>query len=296
MSVSIDKKEFYKRFEVIIPGEAVPGTSLKKVETDIYFEHFSMAGLEEMHKYSVDERLYEFFEFKPFTSIEETKAYLEKLMGRMSGSVEVRTTMYWFVRRKTDGQLIGTAGLVGLNYGRRSVEWGYGVDPELWGNGYILQIQEILKQYAFEVLELNRLDGVTMIHNERTISSLLAAGMKHEGTLRDFYCKDGVFYDGWKYAMLRKDYLEETNQFSVDGSVYTQNDVINIISSVLDEEEITEDSTMFNTASWDSLNHMSIMVALFEKTKISFSPIQISNATSVTSITQLLNSKSGLNK
>lgn len=296
MSKSIDKKEFYKRFAGTIPGEAVPGTSLKKAEADIYFEHFSMAGLKEMHKYSVDERLYEFFEFKPFISIEETKAYLEKLIGRMSGSVDERTTMYWFVRRKTDGHLVGTAGLVGLNYGRRSVEWGYGVDPELWGNGYILQIQEILKQYAFEVLELNRLDGVTMIHNERTISSLLAAGMKHEGTLRDFYCKDGVFYDGWKYAMLRKDYLEETHQSSVDSSVYTRNDVINIISSVLDEEHITEDSTMFNTASWDSLNHMSIMVALFEKTKIRFSPIQISNATSVPSITQLLNSKSGLNK
>jgi acyl carrier protein len=96
--------------------------------------------------------------------------------------------------------------------------------------------------------------------------------------------------------MLRKDYLEETNQSSIDGSVYTQNDVINIISSVLDEEEITEYSTMFNTASWDSLNHMLIMVELFEKTKISFSPIQISNATSVLSITQLLNSKSCLNK
>lgn len=296
MISSIDKKEFYKRFAEIIPGEAVPGISLEKLETDIYFEHFSITGLQEMHKYSVDERLYEFFEFKAFTSIEETKAYLEKLMGRMSGSVEERTTMYWFVRRKADNHLIGTAGLGGLNYGRKSVEWGYGVDPELWGNGYILQIQEILKQYAFEVLELNRLDGVTMIHNERTISSLLAAGMKHEGTLRDFYCKDEVFYDGWKYAMLRKDYLEETNQSSVDGSVYTQNDVINIISSVLDEEEITEDSTMFNTASWDSLNHMSIMVALFEKTKISLSPIQISNATSVPSITQLLNGKSSLNK
>ena len=292
MSASIDKKEFYKRFEVIIPGEAVPGTSLKKVETDIYFEHLSIAGLEEMHKYSVDERLYEFFEFKPFTIIEETKVYLEKLMVRMSGSVEERTTMYWFVRRKTDGRLIGTAGLIGLNYGRRSVEWGYGVDPELWGNGYILQLQEVLKQYVFEILELNRLDGVTMIHNERTISSLLAAGMRHEGTLRDFYCKDDVFYDGWKYAMLHKDYLEGKSQASVGSSFFTTNDVINVISSVLYEEEITEESTMFNTPSWDSLNHMTIMVALFEKTNFKFSPIQVSNATSVLSITELLNSKS----
>ena len=291
MSASIDKKEFYKRFEVIIPGEAVPGTSLKKAEADIYFEHFSMAGLEEMHKYSVDERLYEFFEFKPFTIIEETKAYMEKLIGRMSGSVEERTAMYWFVRKKTDGHLIGTAGLLGLNYGRKSIEWGFGVDPKLWGNGYILQIQELLKQYVFEVLELNRLDGVTMIHNQRTISSLLAAGMKHEGTLRQFYCKDGVFIDAWQYAMLQEEYVAlEKGQSKLNESIPMAS-VIELVQSVLEEEVIAEDSDMGNTSSWDSLNHMGIIVVIYSKHGFQLTPNQVARATSVYEIYKILNEK-----
>ena len=291
MNQNINKTEFYKRFESVLPGEELSYISKNKLETDIFFEHFSMAGLEEMHRYSIDERLYEFFEFKPFVNINETKAYLEKLLGRMAGNTEDRNSMYWFVRRKSDNYLIGTAGLVNLNYVRQSVEWGYGVDPELWGMGYILQIQELLKLYVFSILELNRLDGTTMIHNGRTIASLRAAGMKEEGILRQFYCKDGEFIDGWKYAMLRKDYLEQVNNYATNTSQFSSKEVINIISFVLEEDDINEESTMFNTANWDSLNHMAIMTALFEKTKINFSPIQISNATSVLSITQLINGK-----
>ena len=285
MNQNINKKEFYKRFESILPGEELSYISKNKLETDIFFEHFSMAGLVEMHRYSIDERLYEFFEFKPFVNINETKAYLQKLLGRMAGNTEDRNSMYWFVRRKSDNRLVGTACLVNLHYGRQSVEWGYGIDPELWGLGYILQLQEILKHFVFEVLELNRLDGITMINNERTISSLLAVGMKPEGILRQFYSKNGIYIDGWKYAMLRKDYLDQVNNYATNTSQFSSKEVINIISSVLEEDDINEESTMFNTVNWDSLNHMAIMTALFEKTKINFSPIQISNATSVLSIT-----------
>ena len=202
----IDEKEFYRRFDQIVPGTMCSKHDALISQSEIYFERLSMAGLEEMHRYSLDERLYEFFEFDPFDKIEKTKAYINKLLQRMSGDVRGRSAMYWFVRRKSDGYLVGTACLVGLNYSRKSIEWGYGIDPELWGSGLILKIQEYLKLYVFETLELNRLHGVTMVENHRTISSALAAGMIHEGILRQYYCKNGVYFDAWQYAMLRKDY------------------------------------------------------------------------------------------
>lgn len=284
----ISKEVFFEYFKSLVPGEQGPASTGKAIKSDIYFEPISMFGLEEMHKYSIDERLYEYLEFAPFKTVDETKAYLQKLIDRTAEEGDQQTAMYWFVRRKSDKRLVGTAGLVNLNYGRQSIEWGYGVDPELWGFGYILQIQELLKHYVFSVLELNRLDGVTIVTNERTISSLLAAGMKQEGLLQQFFCKNGEYLDGWKYAMLRRDYIEQNSQEIRNDSRFTSEDVIDIISSILDED-INEDSTMFNTANWDSLNHMSIMVEIFERTKINLSPIQISNATSVTSITKLIN-------
>ena len=179
---------------------------LPKIESEsvIYFEHFSMDGLEEMHQYSIDERLYEFFEFDPFKKIDDTKAYIKKILQRMSDQSDEKNAMYWFVRRKSDDRLVGSAGLTNLNYARQSIEWGYGIDPALWGYGYVLKIQEALKKFTFEVLDLNRLNGITMAKNERTIQSLLVCGMVHEGVLRDFYCKNGIYYDGWQYGMVSK--------------------------------------------------------------------------------------------
>ncbi len=284
----VDEKEFYRRFDQIVPGTSASGEAPPKFESGIYFERLSMSGLEEMHRYSSDERLYEFFEFSPFDTIEKTKAYIEKLQQRMGNDPFKRNAMYWFVRRKKDGYLVGTACLVELNYARKSIEWGYGVDPEQWGAGDILQIQEILKYHVFEVLQLNRLDGITMVENLPTISSVLAAGMKHEGTLRQYYCKNGIYHDGWKYGMVSQDYFQEPRGYSNSGSKYTIEDVIELIASVLTEEEVNSESSMRNTASWDSLNHMSIMVAISEEMGISFAPGEVARATSVKAIASLI--------
>ena len=43
-----------------------------------------MDALKEMHQYSKDKSLYEFFEFDRFITIDETKAYIENLLNRMS--------------------------------------------------------------------------------------------------------------------------------------------------------------------------------------------------------------------
>ena len=251
-------------------------------ESGVYFEHFSMDGLDEMHLYSIDKRLYEFFEFEPFKEIGETRAYMEKLLQRMSTQSGEQNAMYWFVRRQDDDHLVGTAGLVNLNHARQSIEWGYGVDPKLWGTGYVLQIQEILKYFTFEVLELNRLYGITMVENERTTQSVLASGMKHEGVLRDFYCQNGVYHDGWKYGMIAKDYAEN-NTISPFVSV-SKNEIVSVISSILTEEEITAESSMENVFSWDSLNHMQIIIALKNQLSIDFSPSEIASSTSIKKI------------
>ena len=287
----IDEKEFYRRFDQIVPGALSLENGPKTIGLEIYFERLSMAGLEEMHRYSSDERLYEFFEFDPFDSLDKTRVYLNKLLQRMGDDPFKRNAMYWFVRRKIDGYLIGIACLVELNYARKSIEWGYGVDPELWGSGYILQIQSCLRRYVFEILQLNRLHGITMLENHRTISSVRAAGMKHEGTLRDYYCKDGIFHDAWQYAMLRRDYFDTPRVPAAIGLPYTIEDVIEIISSVLTEETITSSSSISNSPSWDSLSHMEIMIAITGEMGVNLSPEEVMRITSVKSIFSLITEK-----
>jgi acyl carrier protein len=68
-------------------------------------------------------------------------------------------------------------------------------------------------------------------------------------------------------------------------------EIIEVISSILTEEEITVDSGMENVMSWDSLNHMHIVIALHEKKGLKLEPFEIARATSVKAITSLLEQK-----
>lgn len=251
---------------------------------EIYFELISMSGLDEMHKYSVKEEFFEFFEFDVFKSKADTEQYLKKLMNRTKAIIDGDIqSMYWFVRRKADNTLIGTATLVNINKSRESAEIGYGIDPSFWGKGYILPLQNALIKYTFETLEFNRLHGITMVDNDRTISSIYAVGFKKEGVKRDYYLKDKRFIDGLTYSMLKREYFEEKNNDSKINLKISEEDIINIISLAL-EEDINIDSTMLNTDNWDSIHHLIIMVELQDKLNIKFPTNQISNLRSVKSI------------
>lgn len=251
-----------------------------------------MSGLEEMHKYSIDERLYEFFEFKPFKTIEDTQNYIKKLLNeRMSYNGNKKRGMYWFIRRSSDKKLIGTASLTNIQYSRKSIEWGYGIDPNLWGYGYILKIQEILKKYVFEELSFNRLHGITMLGNEKTISSILSCGMTNEGIVRDYYFKDGKYIDGWMYSMLKKEYFNQKKSIINTGFEINENKILKIISSIITEEEININSDMNNTYSWDSLTHLFILTKISDEIEIKFTPSEVADANSVKSIISIIKNK-----
>ena len=279
------KEELLKKLNKTDPKDYLISSDSQKY---LIFERMSMDGLEEMHSYSTDTRLYEHLEFDAFEDIHETREYILKLLKR----VEQGHAAYWFVRRKMDNKLIGTAGLLRLEFDNQSIEWGFGIDPELWGEGYILQIMESLKLYVFEELELNRLYGQTFITNEQTISSIKATGMRGDGILKDFYYKNGQYIDAWSYSMFKSEYFsKQDNPISKKKTKFDEKSIIDIISNVLASKDINFDSNISNTKKWDSLNHMAIMIELSKKSKIHFNPKQIASATSVKIILDILNSK-----
>ena len=277
-------KETTNILETIVPGS-------DRLESDIYFESLSMSGLEEMHAYSVDERLYEFFEFKPFETIGETENYINKILNkRMSYDGDQKKGMYWFVRRVSDKKLLGTACVVNIDYSRKSLEWGYGIDPNYWGKGYILQIQEFLKDYIFTKLNFNRIYGNTFTSNKRAISSLISTGMKEEGIARQYYFKDGKYVDSWMYSMLREDYLKSKTTLNNESKSISDEKIIKIVSRALENDKINIDSTMLNTDNWDSLNHMHIIVELQDQLDVNFLPKDIAKLTSINSILEFIKS------
>jgi len=290
---------FYKALDEVLPGGELRNLDTRVVPNrSLYLTRISMDGLDEMHEYSKDKRLYKHFEFEPFKTVDQTKQYLQKLLDRIGVEVNGRKHMYWFIRLVKNNKIIGSIGLVGIEPNRDTAEWGYAISPEYWGHGHILEAQLLITTYFFEVLKMNRLWGITEIDNKPTISSVLSAGFQKEGILRDYYKRiNGERKDGFIYSLLAKDYFaakvnspknEKHGVLALDTLRHMCSNLWGISGS-----EIDNDSTIDNVSKWDSLNHISLIITIEDSTGFKFNPAEIARATSVKSILEIVNNSSG---
>ena len=136
------KQGFYLKLEKDIPGSN-GGTGKER----IYLTRISMDGLSDFHEYSVSNPIfYKYLEYEPFKTIDDSRKYLRNLL-ELEKDIENRTCISWFIRLKDSDKVIGTALLVNIDYYRKSVSWGYGISPVLWGSGLVFEIQKILSKY-----------------------------------------------------------------------------------------------------------------------------------------------------
>jgi len=282
----MDKDEFIWRLNNILPGEKVKESKLDPPETSIYFSKINKDSLPEFNNYSLNPKLYEFFEFKPFKSMNDTLEYYEKMLKRMN---DEKSHYYWFVYKKDDNKLIGSACLADINYERRSVEWGLGIDPDFWGLNYNLQIFELLKHYIFDVLSMNRLFGHTMVTNKKAIECVKASGCELEGILRDYYKKDDNFIDALIYSLLSKDYYKKSIEEYKSKKEISIQEILTLISEIIYEDNIDESTCMENCLNWDSISHTSIITTISEKYKLKLTPSDFTKLTSVKQIHNFLN-------
>lgn len=146
----------------------------------------------DMHTYSILEEFYQYLEFDPFQSLEETRSYLCSLIDRsMSDNCQ-----YWFIKLQAEGVVVGTIGLHSLNKSRLSAEVGYGLSPNYQGRGIFTHSLELILQYAFSELRLTRIVARTDAGNQGSIKGLLRNGFVCEGVMRSYYrYKDGSYSD-----------------------------------------------------------------------------------------------------
>jgi [ribosomal protein S5]-alanine N-acetyltransferase len=286
---------FYEVLDRDIPGGKLGELNSNIVPNrNLYLTKVTMDGLEEMHEYSKDERLYKYFEFKPFKSIKETRQYLQKLIDRIGTAILDRKYMYWFIRTIKDNKIVGSIGLIDIELGRDSASWGYAIAPEVWGKGYILETQLIITNYFFDVLKMNRLWGITSTENGPTISSILSAGFQKEGVLRDYYkYADGRRGDGLIYSMLAKDYFSTKQQTAQSADNYKLSlDKLKTIFAALfgiPESVVNLETSMADVYQWDSLNHILLITRIEKETAHKFKPTEIAQAISVRSILDIIN-------
>lgn len=88
----------------------------------------------------------------------------------------------------------------------RTGELGYCFLPENWGHGYATEASEALLDWAFDTLDLNRVQSEVDTRNPASSKVLEKLGFTLEGTLRENCVVDGVVSDSWIFGLLRREW------------------------------------------------------------------------------------------
>ncbi len=109
------------------------------------------------------------------------------------------------LERKSDGQLLGGAGLVfQLEYER--AEMGYWLGVPYWNQGYVTEAGRVLLDFAFRDAGLNRVYATHFSDNPASGRVMQKLGMTREGMLRQHYIRFGQPKDTVYYGILRSEW------------------------------------------------------------------------------------------
>ncbi len=108
-----------------------------------------------------------------------------------------------------DGSLkpIGTCGLHEIEWKNRRTTAGIAIGvKEFWNNGYGTEAGKILIEYAFNELNLQRIESSVYDFNERSIAMQKKVGFQIEGRRRKAIFKGGRYVDEIILGILREEW------------------------------------------------------------------------------------------
>src|ERR1700722_7400278 len=130
----------------------------------------------------------------------------DQLLAACRQIAEAGTGTRLAVDRVSDGAFIGWCSLTRWNPDYRSASMGYCLDDAAWGHGYATEAGRALLQWAFDTLDINRVQAETDTRNAASARVLQKLGFMREGTLREDCRVNGDVSDSWVFGLLRREW------------------------------------------------------------------------------------------
>lgn len=176
------------------------------VGTSIYFRALELDDMERLVKWINDPDITQFLTMGRFP-INFTREE-EWLKGLYKGQNDI---VMGIVLK--DGDIhIGNCGLHQIDWVSRGCIFGIMIgEKEYQNRGYGTEATLLMLKYAFEVLNLNRVELTVYEYNKRAIRCYEKAGFILEGRLREKMFKNGSFHDVLIMSILRSEWKNKIN-------------------------------------------------------------------------------------
>ena len=149
-----------------------------------------------------DARVMRYWSHPAWTEREQAVRRIEQLENDRATS-EFYT---WAVTQDGSDALIGTVSLFAIQREQRRAELGYALASALWGRGYATEMLRPAIDFAFNTLDLERLEADIDPRNEASCRLVERVGFVREGLLRERWRVAGEVTDSAMYGLLRREY------------------------------------------------------------------------------------------
>jgi [ribosomal protein S5]-alanine N-acetyltransferase len=133
-------------------------------------------------------------------------AQADRFIARCKQAAEQGSGVPLAIVRSTDGMFIGWCSLQNVDSDYRSALLGYCLDEPAWGQGFATEAASTLLEWAFNTLDLIRVQSEADTRNAASDRVLEKLGFMREGTLRENCIVDGEVSDSWVYGLLRREW------------------------------------------------------------------------------------------
>lgn len=134
------------------------------------------------------------------------RAEAAALLDRIHRQFAEKNGFQWGVERKSDGELLGTCTLFNVHVANMRAEVGYCLRSPHWGQGYMGEALTALIDYAFNVLNLRRLEADVDPNNAKSLRILGRMGFQREGLLRERWNVAGEIQDTAFLGLLAREW------------------------------------------------------------------------------------------
>lgn len=148
-----------------------------------------------------------FARFEMPIRLEDIKKWFEPRKGR------VHNFVVFEIWHNKDNKPIGQCGLAWIDW---VSGWAnaflYIGEPDYWGQSIATEATEMLVEYAFNELNLHKLQGVAAVENVGSWSVAEKVGFKFNGIRKDEMFVDGKYFSNKTYGILKEDWMKRKKE------------------------------------------------------------------------------------
>jgi RimJ/RimL family protein N-acetyltransferase len=136
----------------------------------------------------------------------------EALIRQMEEDEKSKRDFPFAVRLAENGLLIGLVVIDGVEWNNRVGGLALGLgNPAYWGKGYGFEAAQLVLTFAFNELNLHRIQLGVFGYNKRAIALYEKLGFQKEGAYREYILRDGRRFDMYLYGLLRPEWESQMN-------------------------------------------------------------------------------------